>query len=62
MKYGIVKHTTQYRGDHEAEIAIYIKTKDGETIEGLIERVKLEDPLRVRSGDYLEIHILESGV
>ena len=58
MKYGIVKHTTDFRGDHEAEVAIYFDTKDNETVEDLIKRTNLDAPRRSSSGDYLEIHCI----
>ena len=53
MKFAILLHTTDYRGDHSADVAVAIQPQAGETIEQLIERAPLVAPM-----DRMEIRVL----
>ena len=39
INYTVLLHTAEYRGDHEADVCIIHETKEGETLNELVERV-----------------------
>lgn len=47
----ILHRTKQYRGDHEAEIAVALEPIEGETIAQLIARTKLD------AADWIEVRV-----
>ena len=49
MKLSILLRTTDYRGDHAADVCIAYEVKDGETVQQLAERL-LKDESYIRRG------------
>ena len=43
MKFGIIFETSEYRGDHSADVCRIVEPLENETIENLIKRVGLLD-------------------
>lgn len=43
----VTHHTTDYRGDHSAEVAYVYDVAPGETVEMLVARLKLQPPDRI---------------
>lgn len=58
-KYAILFHTTDYRGDHSADICRVIAPIEGETIDALIARIKLGENSYGGKGDYIAIRLVE---
>ena len=47
----VVHRTTEYRGDHSAEVAYYYAPLNGETIAQVVARLNVHPP------DYIEVHM-----
>ena len=58
MKIQIMLHTTQYRGDHSADICRVVEHKANETIEQLCERAALGKN-EYAQGECLQIRLVE---
>lgn len=58
MKYAILFHTAEYRGDHAADICRVIEPVEGETVEALIARVKLGSN-QYAAGEYIALRLVE---
>lgn len=63
MKLQIIEHTTDYRGDHDAEVDIAHEYIHGEPIEDLVARVfKVGKSLDSRHADSITIRIVKGTV
>ena len=56
MKINCLWHTTNYRGDHSAEVAIAVEPFTTETVGQFCERILGAD--KGVSGDYMEIRVV----
>jgi len=49
----VALHTTQYRGDHSAEVVLYYKLYPSESVVDLMKRINVKSP------DYVTLHVFE---
>lgn len=58
-KYAIMHYTADYRGDHATDICRIVNPVPEETIDQLIDRVKLGQNNAGAKGDYIAIRLME---
>ena len=54
MKIQVTLVTSDYRGDHAADVRIAYEARDGETVAELVQRVRAD-----KRGDCIELRVIE---
>ena len=62
MKISVIHKTSDYRGDHAADVSHAYELKPGETVEALMTRVFGESPSKGHVNDHIELRYFVESV